>query len=419
MKTIIYLLILSFSLLSANTSAQVFGCTDSKANNYNALASNNDGSCNYQLDTIAPTSSFLLDNIISETSGLILWNNSVWTHNDSGGETNIYALDTLDGNITQTVTLPGTYNYDWEEISQDDDFIYIGDFGNNVNGIRNDLKILRISKSSILINTPVIDSINFSYSNQTILLAEAANITDFDCEAFIVSSDSIYLFTKQWTSGKTSIYVLPKTPGTYVANLKATLDVQGLITGAVYLESKKLVALCGYSKTLKPFVYLLYDFTNTDFFSGNKRKLVLPLPYHQVEGITTSNGLKFYVSNEKMSQLNTLPKLHIFDLSIFLNHYLNPSSLAVNENELETKITVYPIPANDFVTLKSSTSYANENYFLMNQLGQIVLSGKLTSDRQQIDISNLSKGIYILRINSAKSSEKQIELQKNIKLIKN
>jgi hypothetical protein len=80
------------------------------------------------------------------------------------------------------------------------------------------------------------------------------------------------------------------------------LDVKGLVTGAVYLESKKMVALCGYSKLLQPFVYLLYDFKGRDFFSGNKRKLAVGLPFHQVEGITSSDGVRFYISNESFKK---------------------------------------------------------------------------------------------------------------------
>jgi hypothetical protein len=58
-------------------------------------------------------------------------------------------------------------NTDWEEISQDSSYIYVGDFGNNYQGNRTDLHILRIEKKSFLLNQPIIDTISFSYSNQT------------------------------------------------------------------------------------------------------------------------------------------------------------------------------------------------------------------------------------------------------------
>lgn len=86
-------------------------------------------------------------------------------------------------------------NIDWEEISQDADFVYVGDFGNNHNGIRADLHILRITKESILSDHSVIETINFSYSNQTDFAPAGSNNTDFDCEAFIASNGSIFLFT--------------------------------------------------------------------------------------------------------------------------------------------------------------------------------------------------------------------------------
>ena len=104
-----------------------------------------------------------------------------------------------------------------------------------------------------------------------------ANTTDFDGEAFVVLQDSIYIFAKQWTTQKSSVYSLPKIPGTYVAQLKETLSVKGLITGATLLPKNKGIVLCGYSKMLKPFVYLLYDYKNNVFSSGNKRKIKLKL----------------------------------------------------------------------------------------------------------------------------------------------
>lgn len=53
MKQITFLLLLFFS---TNTyKAQILGCTDSQANNYNANATINDGSCLYNATTVAPT----------------------------------------------------------------------------------------------------------------------------------------------------------------------------------------------------------------------------------------------------------------------------------------------------------------------------------------------------------------------------
>ena len=289
----LFLLLLSHPFLKGQTT----GCKDHKASNFNPTALYNDGSCLYLDTVLKPVSTLELPAVLPETSGLLLWNHQLWSHNDS-----LFAFDTLTGKIAHTYSLKTAVNHDWEEISQDKDYIYVGDFGNNANGCRTDLNILRITKKSLLANDPKVDSIQFSYSNQSNFVPQLANKTDFDCEAFIVTSDSIYLFSKQWGGGKTALYSLPKTPGKYLAQYRSTLDVKGLVTGAVYLESKGLVALCGYSKILQPFVYLLYDFKGSDFFTGNKRKCSVALPFHQVEGISSQDGVKFYISNESFKK---------------------------------------------------------------------------------------------------------------------
>lgn len=331
MNKIYIVLLFCHILLATIAKAQVPGCTDPLANNYNPSATQNNGTCTYAPTSVSAASSFILGTAIQETSGLIRWDNHVWTHNDND-DINIYSLDSLNGNIVQILPITGAANIDWEEISQDNDYIYLGDFGNNQNGNRTDLKILKISKSSILAGSPLVEIINFSYSNQTNFSPTGANNTDFDCEACIVTQDSIFLFTKQWIAKKTSVYSLPKTPGTFTANLKTTYDIQGLITGSTLLEQENLVALCGYSTSLQPFIYLLYDYTGNNFFNGNKRKLSVSLPFHQVEGIATNNGLKFYISNEAFSQfpINISQKIHTINLNAYLQNYLSNNNLPVS-----------------------------------------------------------------------------------------
>jgi hypothetical protein len=260
-----------------------------------------------------------LSDSIAETSGLIASENLLWTHNDDMS-TMLFGMDTK-GKIRKKINLEGVKNNEWEEISQDSLYLYIGDFGNNIAGNRKDLHILRIEKKSIQNSAPVIDTIAFSYENQTDFEPKKeVNTTDFDCEAFVASRDSIYLFTKQWVSEKTNVYSLPKKPGTYVAKFKETLNVKGLITGATELPNEKGVVLCGYSYFLQPFVYLLYDYKSNDFWTGNKRKIKLSLLFHQIEAITTEDGLLFYATNEatKNNFIYNPQEIHTIDLSPYL-----------------------------------------------------------------------------------------------------
>lgn len=395
--------------------AQVYGCTDAVANNYNASATVNDGSCTYSTASITPVSSVNLSNTVSETSGLIKWGDYLWTHNDNT-DTTIYALDTTSGNIVQTYPLAGITNVDWEDISQDSSYIYVGDLGNNVHGNRTDLKIYRIHKDSLLNTVSVIDTISFSYSNQLDFSSQSSNNTDFDCEAFIVTSDSIYLFTKQWVSKKTSLYTLSKTPGTHTATLKATLDVQGLITGATVVENEKIVALCGYTNTLQPFFYLLYDYAANDFFSGNKRKINVSLAFHQTEAITTTDGINYFVSNEYFTQppfVTVEQQLHRFDLMSYLGNYLNGTTTDVGEQKNQNPFSVFPNPAADAITIVCNGDVVNTAYTLCNLLGENILTGGLNTNSNTIKISDLQAGIYILNLKNSTDALMKIRVIKN------
>tara|TARA_R110002126_G_scaffold103074_6_gene235805 strand:+ start:6058 stop:7026 length:969 start_codon:yes stop_codon:yes gene_type:complete len=315
-------LLVSLFLIS-QIHAQISGCTDPMSKNFNPSATINDGSCSYRSTKVKPKYSVKLPAVLRETSGLALSDNILWTTNDDT-DTTIYGVDTS-GLIQKKIALKKVSNKDWEEITQDSNYFYIGDFGNNVSGNRKDLHILRIEKNTVEGNIQKIDTISFSYSNQTDFTKLKSNTTNFDCEAFVVVDDNIYFFTKQWKQKRTSVYTIPKTPGNYRAQLKDSFNLKGLITSATIVTEKKLLVLSGYSKSLSPFIYLFYDYDHSDFFSGNKRKIKIALPFHQIEGITTPNGLQYYLTNENFTRkpFIAIPQqLHQLDLSPYLSEYL-------------------------------------------------------------------------------------------------
>lgn len=396
-----FLLISTCLFISIKINAQVLGCTDPLANNYNANATKNNGTCTYNATTADVVTSSNLPSQLLETSGLTYWNNLLFTHNDND-DLKIYAIDTTNGSITNSYNLTGTANIDWEEISQDENYLYVGDFGNNSSGNRTNLKILRIEKTSILNNNLKIDTINFSYSNQTDFTATAANKTDFDCEAFIVTSDSIYLFTKQWNTNQTSLYALSKTPGSYKAQYKNSYDLQGLVTGATLLENKKLVVLCGYNTLLQPFTILLYDYESNNFFSGNKRKINLNLAFHQVEGIATNNGLKYFISNEFFSKsvVTVNQKLQTLNFYPYLSNYFGLTNTSATTELPNKAITIYPNPVKRTLNIDFKPNKINGNYLIINNIGKIVLEGNFNQNTNEINVESLQNGIYQLVINN-------------------
>ncbi|MDD3740414.1 MAG: HYR domain-containing protein [Bacteroidales bacterium] len=409
MKDYIFCFLLLFTSMMFS---QTPGCPDPLATNYNSEAIINDGSCTYDNISISASSSVELPEVMVETSGLIYWNDKLWTHNDNS-DINLYSFNPNSPDTYESYELTGTENIDQEEISQDSNYIYLGDFGNNVSGNRTNLYILRIDKQSLITGTPLIDTIFFSYSNQTDFNPTEANETDFDCESFIVSTDSIFLFTKQWVSEKTALYSLSKYPGVHVASFKAELDVSGLITGAYYNRSKKLVVLSGYSSYVQPFFYLLYDFSGNDFFSGNKRKISFSASLHQVEGIASNDNLIYYASNEKLVKVITIKqKLHELDLSPYLNDYLN--SLVIDSNP--------PVISSNHA---DTVIYANNNCIaempvftnLMIASDDITLSENLIYTQSIYPGSDLNSGVHEIFLRAYDESDNYHEISFYIEVI--
>jgi hypothetical protein len=395
---------LLFCLFSASVHlslyGQVTGCTDPLANNFNSSATQNDGTCTYSLLSLDAIQSWPLPTEVLETSGLASWDNFTWTHNDNS-ETFLHGLDTAGGVISvTTVPLAGIINHDWEELKVDEAYIYVADVGNNGNGNRQDLHVLRIERSSWNSGSPLIDTIRYSYALQTDFSGTGPNATDFDCEAFITTADSIFLFTKEWNTNKTSLYALPNAPGNHVAEWRGELDVQGLITGATSLLNDQLIILVGYTETLMPFFYLLYDFNETQFFSGNKRKVMMNLPFHQIEGVTTTNGTEVLVSNEKFQQsiLTVNQKLHRFDLSSVLSNYLNPSSASLNALKEAVPLHIFPNPVTSEVFIEVQPYLVGEKMSVLNAKGITVFEQEITTPSFKLDCSSWAAGTYHIQI---------------------
>jgi hypothetical protein len=113
------------------------------------------------------TEEFALPTSLNESSGAIYFNNKLITHNDSGGNNELYEVDLVSGLVTRTVTISNATYVDWEDITQDNTSIYIADIGNN-NGNRTDLKIYKIDKTAYASTTNVTaEIIAISYTDQT------------------------------------------------------------------------------------------------------------------------------------------------------------------------------------------------------------------------------------------------------------
>ena len=242
---------------------------------------------------------------VLESSGLIYYNNKLITHNDSGNSPRLYEVDTLSSQIIRTITIDNATNIDWEDITQDDTYIYIGDFGNNT-GNRQDLTVYRVAKSDYDVsNTISAERIDFSYEDQTDF-TEIQN-SDWDAEAMVDFKAQLLIFTKQWQTNGTVAYSIPKIPGSYSAKNMGFYDVSGLVTGAAYNKFSNVLMLLGYSSQLQPFIVRISELPINFSFNGTEEKLGLGIGFSQVEGITYSDSNTYYVSSERYQ--NNLPPI--------------------------------------------------------------------------------------------------------------
>lgn len=238
---------------------------------------------------------------INETSGLIFTDGKLWTINDSGNDPVLFCIDSSDGHITQRVIIDNYKNTDWEEITADRDYFYIGDFGNNA-GNRGDLKVLKVAKADIGKDAEVhvkAEVISFSYSDQKELVKNPYR-HNFDCEAFISIKQTLYLFTKNWGDTMTKVYKLSKTPGTYTITPYTSYPVGCVITGATYNEDTKDLLLVGYLDFMKhSYLWLFSDYKGDMFFSGKAQMVdISKSPAWQTEAVSFIDKKRFFLSNE-------------------------------------------------------------------------------------------------------------------------
>ena len=316
---------------------------------------------------------------VKETSGLALINHTLLTHNDSGGKPALYEVDSVTGAIMRTVYVSNATNVDWEDLSSDQDNIYIGDFGNN-NGSRINLRIYAIKISDYLAGTNdsvLADTISFSYADQTDF-TPAPMSTRYDAEALIAYGNSLYIFTKNWTDSISYIYQIPKTPGIYSVSTVDSIYTPGLITGADINLKTNTLMLCGYTG-VTPY---LSEISNVQlpFSSGQQVHTLAPasFPYsRQTEAVCATNGNDFFMTAEAFLGKNAA----LFRIS-------KSAGVELPEGSIQ-QIEVYPNPGSEHIQLKGE---GWESVSVYDTKGKLLLK---TNDRE-LDISKLTSGSYLL-----------------------
>lgn len=229
---------------------------------------------------------------VNETSGLALFDDLFLTHNDSGGSPKVYRF-TADGKMVDTITISDQKNTDWEDLAQDDQYLYIANTGNNL-GKRKKLRILKVNKS---FQAPVqAEVIRISYANQKDFLPRKKH--PFDSEALASMEDQLLLFSKDRLNLRTHLYQVPKQAGEYQLASDLSFDVQSLITGADYDPASQTLALTAYTFEGMQYLYVAHDVDPQNLRALSFQEYIIPLNPAQIEAVKVIDANRFWVTTE-------------------------------------------------------------------------------------------------------------------------
>lgn len=225
---------------------------------------------------------------LGETSGLFCAQGQQYTIADSGNSPTLFIMD-RDGAVIEGVDIP-VKNHDWESITADKEYFYIGDFGNNA-GKRQNLAIHKINR----LNYNEEQQIEFSYDGYDPRKNELY-AHDYDAEAMVAMDDKLVLFSKSWLTNRLKVYHVDKTKTEQLLTpVTEVTGLPGVITGADWDSVHQRFLVVGYDTNAfgitDPFIATLsedYQLQNTYTLEG----------YGQVEGLCVMSQNEIWLTQE-------------------------------------------------------------------------------------------------------------------------
>ena len=243
---------------------------------------------------------FHLSSELNEISGIDFLNDTtIVALNDGGNEPLLYLLD-LKGKIQSVVKVENAKNQDWEDITVDDEFVYIGDIGNNLNN-RRDLTIYKVKIEDVLQKKTVQpEKITFNYTEQT-AFPPAKNGKFFDAEALAFHNDTLYLFTKNRakpSDGNCLVYKIPTTPGDYSVSKSAEIFIG---TGGFWTDALTAADVVDGEFFLMTYDRVIIKKLVNGKFVGEEN--ISFKTFSQKESLVVKSKLEIYVADEKQIML--------------------------------------------------------------------------------------------------------------------
>ena len=244
-----------------------------------------------------------LPEILEETSGLAMLNDTLWTLNDSGNEAALYAIGTKGELLNKRDT--AKTNIDWEDMTVVNGNMLVADMGNNF-GTRKNLYLLEVDLSNGGATT--LDSITFHYPEQDNF--DFQQTTQFDAEGIVVVENKIVVFTKNRSTLTSEVYVISPSGGP--ATKMGSLAVGSLITGADYHQESKTLALTGYRRDDNQYLYVIDNFSLSAVADANISQYDLDFNGAQIEAISIIDAKTFWITSEETTTYNAfLAKIRV------------------------------------------------------------------------------------------------------------
>jgi hypothetical protein len=91
--------------------------------------------------------------------------------------------------------------------------------------------------------------------------------------------------------------------------------------------------------------------------------------------------------------------------AVALGQLIVPSNeLGIKPGDATGSVIIYPNPASELITIKGLPAFSSAEYAVYNLQGLRVAEGKLlTGSRPEIGVSQLARGMYVVRITTGKA----------------
>ena len=247
-----------------------------------------------------------------------------------------------------------------------------------------------IDSNSIASDVSQIQSLAFN-------AADNDNYKMFDMNAFASNVQQAYLYLPwQWAVGgiistvngrKNYLLSHPEiisTPPTISNLIVSSTHISAEVSNTTVVDL--MATLSEYNSKFEAFT-MTDDGLNGDLIAGDGI-YTAPVPFV----IGSTEQMKFYIRAQNNDAMSLSPERAEYEF-----YFYSPSgNLIIEENLTNDELKVYPNPSNDFITIESMITKPIE-FNLFNTLGKLVMNGRIHSNNQQLNLSNLQRGCYYLK----------------------